>query len=96
MVTTPLRHAILVGLIVIGMVFPALAQDIGTPDKAATEQAFPKRAYSPYTQRNFPTRPYFGDTHLHTGFSMDAGAFGARTLQLKSSSPSLKASSRRR
>jgi hypothetical protein len=23
-------------------------------------------------------RPYFGDTHLHTVFSMDAGAFGAR------------------
>ena len=28
--------------------------------------------------RNYPTRPYFGDTHLHTAFSMDAGAFGAR------------------
>jgi len=25
-----------------------------------------------------PTRPFFGDTHLHTGFSMDAGAFGCR------------------
>ena len=23
-------------------------------------------------------RPFFGDTHLHTSFSMDAGAFGAR------------------
>ena len=28
--------------------------------------------------RDFPTRPFFGDTHLHTSFSMDAGAFGAR------------------
>jgi len=28
--------------------------------------------------RSFPTRPLFGDTHLHTSFSMDAGAFGAR------------------
>ena len=27
---------------------------------------------------NFPTRPLFGDTHVHTGASMDAGAFGAR------------------
>lgn len=26
----------------------------------------------------YPVRPYFGDTHLHTSFSMDAGAFGAR------------------
>ena len=26
----------------------------------------------------FPTRPLFGDTHLHTGWSFDAGAFGCR------------------
>jgi len=57
---------------------PLFAQDAGTHDKAALEKTFPKRAYSPYAGRNFPTRPYFGDTHLHTGFSMDAGAFGAR------------------
>lgn len=41
--------------------------------------AFPaKKNYSPYAGRNFPNRPLFGDTHLHTAFSMDAGAFGAR------------------
>ncbi len=34
--------------------------------------------YSPYAGRDFPTRPFFGDTHLHTSYSMDAGAFGAR------------------
>ncbi|HRI89043.1 MAG TPA: DUF3604 domain-containing protein, partial [Candidatus Hydrogenedentes bacterium] len=34
--------------------------------------------YSPYAGRSFPTRAYFGDTHLHTSFSMDAGAFGCR------------------
>ena len=38
----------------------------------------PKPPYSPYANRDFPTRPFFGDTHLHTSFSMDAGAFGAR------------------
>ena len=37
-----------------------------------------KPPYSPYAGRNFPTRPFFGDTHLHTSLSMDAGAFGAR------------------
>ncbi len=37
-----------------------------------------KPPYSPYASRDFPTRVYFGDTHLHTSFSMDAGAFGAR------------------
>ncbi|MBM6584081.1 DUF3604 domain-containing protein [Microvirga sp. BT689] len=38
----------------------------------------PKPSYSPYANRDFPARPFFGDTHLHTSFSMDAGAFGAR------------------
>ena len=53
--------------------------DIGTLDKETVEKVFPdKPPYSPYAGRNFPTRPYFGDTHLHTSFSMDAGAFGAR------------------
>jgi hypothetical protein len=48
-----------------------------TPEAAA--RAFPSQpAYSPHVNRNFPTRPLFGDTHLHTSFSMDAGAFGAR------------------
>ena len=36
--------------------------------------------YSPYAGRNFPTNVFWGDTHLHTGMSMDAGAFGARLL----------------
>jgi len=53
--------------------------DEGTLDQATAEKAFPaKPPYSPYAGRNFPTRPFFGDTHLHTSFSMDAGAFGAR------------------
>jgi hypothetical protein len=35
-------------------------------------------AYSPYASASYPTNVYFGDTHLHTSYSMDAGAFGAR------------------
>jgi hypothetical protein len=55
------------------------AQDAGALDKekAALGHKRPP-AYSPYVGRDYPTRPYFGDTHLHTSFSMDAGAFGAR------------------
>ena len=37
-----------------------------------------KPGYSPYAGRNFPTRVYFGDTHLHTSTSFDAGSFGNR------------------
>jgi hypothetical protein len=52
---------------------------MGTLDKEKAEQAFKQPpAYSPYVNRDFPTRPFFGDTHLHTSFSFDAGAFGAR------------------
>ena len=36
--------------------------------------------YSPYAERNFPDRPLWGDTHLHTAVSFDAGAFGVRLL----------------
>ena len=61
---------------------PVLAQvqtDVGTLDKEQAAKSFPsKPPYSPYAGRDFPTRPFFGDTHLHTSFSMDAGAFGAR------------------
>jgi len=58
----------------------ATPSDTGELDKASAEQAFKQRPYSPYVGRNFPTRPFFGDTHLHTSFSFDAGAFGARLV----------------
>jgi hypothetical protein len=51
--------------------------DVGTLDKAKVDKAF-KKPYSPYAGRTYPTRPLFGDTHLHTDVSMDAGAFGCR------------------
>jgi len=35
-----------------------------------------KRKYSPYPEQTFPNRVYFGDTHLHTTYSADAGMIG--------------------
>lgn len=49
------------------------------PPEQELQSAYPKKPpYSPYAGRNFPERVYWGDTHLHTSFSMDAGAFGCR------------------
>jgi hypothetical protein len=64
-----------------GFACPAFAGDtVGLP--APTSEAagaFPaQKHFSPYAGRNFPTQVFWGDTHLHTGMSMDAGAFGAR------------------
>ncbi len=35
-----------------------------------------KANYSPYPTKDFPNRVYFGDTHLHTSYSTDAGMVG--------------------
>jgi hypothetical protein len=34
--------------------------------------------YSPYLNDTYPDNVYFGDTHLHTSYSTDAGLFGNR------------------
>src|SRR5688500_12442923 len=76
--------AALAGLLMAALPNPTWGQDnyttdVGTIDKETADKIFPaKRPYSPWAGRNFPTRPLFGDTHTHTSFSMDAGAFGAR------------------
>jgi hypothetical protein len=55
------------------------AGDAGALDAGALGRVLPSQpAYSPHVNRTFPTRPLFGDTHLHTSFSLDAGAAGAR------------------
>ena len=55
---------------------PASAQI--TPSKQSLSDLYPGKAYSPHAQRTFPSWPLWGDTHLHTAMSVDAGLFGAR------------------
>jgi hypothetical protein len=63
--------------LILAMAGSAFAQDIGHPDPEVIEGLYPGKAYSPYAQRSFPSNVYWGETHLHTGVSLDAGLFGA-------------------
>jgi hypothetical protein len=55
------------------------AQEIDEPAKDATS-VYKARPYSPYADRDFPTMVLFGDTHVHTALSADAGGGGTRLL----------------
>ena len=58
----------------------ALAQhDGGMPQMEVLEGLYPGKAYSPYAKRSFPSQVFWGETHLHTGLSLDAGLFGNTT-----------------
>lgn len=77
------RHIGAAALLALTMSTPTFGEGtVGLPaPKSGTglEDAFPsQKHFSPYAGRNFPTNVFWGDTHLHTGMSMDAGAFGAR------------------
>jgi len=54
--------------------FPVFAQDVGDPSIITAAKA----EYSPYLDYNYPDQVFFGDTHVHTSFSTDAGLFGNR------------------
>ena len=54
----------------------AYAQTDASMEKNDTKS--PLKEFSPYVDRGFPTNVYFGDTHLHTALSLDAGTFGDR------------------
>ena len=49
--------------------FMAAAQDVQSTPKPGVK-------YSPYPEETFPNQVFFGDTHLHTGYSTDAGMVG--------------------
>ncbi len=85
MITQFRRAPLSSGLLLAGLMLastPMFASSTGVSghltEDAAKRGHSSKPNYSPYAGRNFPTRPLFGDTHLHTAYSMDAGAFGAR------------------
>jgi hypothetical protein len=69
--------SLLAALLVASLAEAAFAQDFGGAKQAAAE-ALAEESYSPYAGGTYPTRVYWGDAHLHTALSVDAGAFGNR------------------
>jgi len=61
------------------MTAAVLLQRLG-PDRtgAASAQPDERKNYSPYADRRFATQVFWGDQHLHTSFSCDAGMIGDR------------------
>lgn len=53
----------------------APALDVGAE---IDEAVLGKKEYSPYLNDNFPQRVFWGDTHVHTAYSTDAGMVGNR------------------
>lgn len=49
------------------------AQDMGIEPE---DIRIDKKEYSPYLDRGFPQRVFWGDTHVHTSYSTDAGIVG--------------------
>lgn len=50
-----------------------------TGEEAASKSPLPP-VYSPYANLNFPSKVLFGDVHVHTGLSGDAGGSGTRLM----------------
>ena len=51
----------------------AVAQEIDVRPEIANQV---ENHYSPYVNRSFPLQVFWGDTHLHTSYSVDAGFLG--------------------
>jgi hypothetical protein len=65
-----IRLAVVLGLV---LASAAAAQPV-----AKEEFPLAERSYSPNVDQSVPNRVFWGDTHLHTSFSTDAGMLGCR------------------
>ncbi len=61
--TPAFAYTLAAALVVISL--PLTAQLPPPPEETLADN-YPGKSYSPYAGRGFPSRPYLGDSHLHT------------------------------
>ena len=64
------------------LIFSALTSAAGEHGDGPPTLPDPTTTYSPYLQDTFPNQVFFGDTHLHTTYSADAGFFSTDSPQM--------------
>lgn len=74
MKTSSISSALLTAIVSATVILPTKGQEVVNKDDFAA----PARNYSPNIDSHFPNRVFWGDTHLHTSFSTDAGMVGCR------------------
>ena len=65
-------HIAVLGTLCVLITLTGQASD-AVPSEGDVAKAHAAPAFSPYAGRNYSTRPLFGDQHLHTAISVDAG-----------------------
>ena len=65
-------RVILASAFVLSFGLSSSAQEYGQ-DKDSVHENLGRKEFSPHAGRSFPTRVLWGDTHLHTMVSVDAG-----------------------
>ena len=73
----PLRAA-LAACLLVAVSAPASAQEYHGHAGDPSASTFGEKEYSPYLGAGFPQRVFWGDTHVHTAYSTDAGMVGNR------------------